>query len=121
MYLNRKFRLLVFINCYFLLLIKKKKKNCYFLLFCSSLLSNVLLLVSEQQPLRLNPAEVCDVIAAVCSETSSTNLMTLSSKLSNNSRKPSMDVAVSVLVKLVIDMYVPIHWLAGIVQYVLDV
>lgn len=61
---------------------------------------------SEQQPLRLNPAEVCDVIAAVCSETSSTNLMTLSSKLSNNSQKPSMDVAVSVLVKLVIDMYV---------------
>lgn len=104
-----------------LLINKKNKKNCYFLLFCSSLLSNVLLLVSEQQPLRLNPAEVCDVIAAVCSETSSTNLMTLSSKLSNNSRKPSMDVAVSVLVKLVIDMYVPIHWLAGIVQYVLDV
>uniref|UniRef100_A0A2N9IKF5 Uncharacterized protein n=1 Tax=Fagus sylvatica TaxID=28930 RepID=A0A2N9IKF5_FAGSY len=75
---------------------------------------------SEQQPLRLNPAEVCDVIAAVCSETSSTNLMTLSSKLSNNSQKPSMDVAVSVLVKLVIDMYVQMHLLAGIVQYVLD-
>ncbi|OMO58919.1 hypothetical protein CCACVL1_25254 [Corchorus capsularis] len=63
---------------------------------------------SEQQPLRLNPAEVCEVIAAVCSETSSTNVntMTVSSRLSNNSGKPSMDVAVSVLIKLVIDMYV---------------
>ncbi|XWS56557.1 hypothetical protein CRYUN_Cryun09bG0095600 [Craigia yunnanensis] len=63
---------------------------------------------SEQQPLRLNPAEVCEVIAAVCSETPSTNAntMTVSSRLSNNSGKPSMDVAVSVLIKLVIDMYV---------------
>ncbi|XP_022745376.1 uncharacterized protein LOC111295869 isoform X2 [Durio zibethinus] len=63
---------------------------------------------SEQQPLRLNPAEVCEVIAAVCSETSSTNAntMTVSSRLSNNSGKPSMDVAVSVLIKLLIDMYV---------------
>ncbi|XVF75368.1 hypothetical protein PTKIN_Ptkin13bG0182700 [Pterospermum kingtungense] len=63
---------------------------------------------SEQQPLRLNPAEVCEVIAAVCSETSSTNAntMTVSSRLSNSSGKPSMDVAVSVLIKLVIDMYV---------------
>ncbi|MFQ6646940.1 hypothetical protein Gotur_019419 [Gossypium turneri] len=62
----------------------------------------------EQQPLRLNPAEVCEVIAAVCSETSLTNAntMTVSSRLSNNSAKPSMDVAVSVLIKLVIDMYV---------------
>eukprot|EP00257_Ricinus_communis_P021026 XP_015580416.1 uncharacterized protein LOC8265972 [Ricinus communis] len=63
---------------------------------------------SEQQPLRLNPAEVCEVIAAVCSETSSpsANNFTVSSRLSNNSGKPSMDVAVSVLIKLVIDMYV---------------
>lgn len=63
---------------------------------------------SEQQPLRLNPAEVQEVIAAVCSEASSpsTNVMTVSSRLSNNSRKPSTDVAVSVLIKLVIDMYV---------------
>uniref|UniRef100_A0A5B6ZBR9 SANT domain-containing protein n=1 Tax=Davidia involucrata TaxID=16924 RepID=A0A5B6ZBR9_DAVIN len=63
---------------------------------------------SEQQPLRLNPEEVCEVIAAVCTETpsSNANLMTISSKLSNNSGKPSMDVAVSVLIKLVIDMYV---------------
>ncbi|XP_010253242.1 PREDICTED: uncharacterized protein LOC104594586 isoform X2 [Nelumbo nucifera] len=63
---------------------------------------------SEQQPLRLNAAEVYEVIAAVCSETSSpnANLMTVSSNLSNNSGKPSMDVAVSVLIKLVIDMYV---------------
>ncbi|XP_057753678.1 uncharacterized protein LOC130973250 [Arachis stenosperma] len=63
---------------------------------------------SEQQPLRLNPAEVRDVIAAVCSESSSptTNVMTVSSRLTNQSGKPSMDVAVSVLIKLVIDMYV---------------
>ncbi|GLT31371.1 hypothetical protein SLA2020_061130 [Shorea laevis] len=63
---------------------------------------------SEQQPLRLNPAEVSEVIAAVCSETSSldANIMTVSPGLSNNSGKPSMDVAVSVLVKLVIDTYV---------------
>ncbi|KAI5575043.1 hypothetical protein BDE02_10G185400 [Populus trichocarpa] len=63
---------------------------------------------SEQQPLRLNPAEVCEVIAAVSSETysSSANHLTISSRLSNNSGKPSMDVAVSVLIKLVIDMYV---------------
>ncbi|XP_058007719.1 uncharacterized protein LOC110639396 isoform X6 [Hevea brasiliensis] len=63
---------------------------------------------SEQQPLRLNPAEVCEVIAAVSSETysPSANNFTVSSRLSNNSGKPSMDVAVSVLIKLVIDMYV---------------
>ncbi|KAK4367299.1 hypothetical protein RND71_015179 [Anisodus tanguticus] len=64
--------------------------------------------ISEQQPLRLNPMEVYEVIAAACSETSAPNtyLMTVSSKLSNNSGKPSMDVAISVLVKLIIDMYV---------------
>ncbi|ESR49274.1 hypothetical protein CICLE_v10030542mg [Citrus x clementina] len=52
--------------------------------------------------------QVCEVIAAVCSETSSpnVNVMTVSSRLSNNSGKPTMDVAVSVLIKLVIDMYV---------------
>ncbi|XP_023532081.1 uncharacterized protein LOC111794351 isoform X1 [Cucurbita pepo subsp. pepo] len=63
---------------------------------------------SEQQPLRLNPAEVCEVIAAVCSEMSSpiANPLTVTSRLSTNSGKPSMDVAVSVLVKLIIDMYV---------------
>ncbi|KAJ6767991.1 CONDITIONAL LOSS-OF-GROWTH 1 [Salix koriyanagi] len=63
---------------------------------------------SEQQPLRLNPAEVCEVIAAVSSETYSdcANHLTVSSRLSNNSGKPSVDVAVSVLIKLVIDMYV---------------
>ncbi|CAI0443137.1 unnamed protein product [Linum tenue] len=62
---------------------------------------------SEQQPLRLNPAEVCEVIAAVGSE-AYTPMATpaLSSRLSNNTGKPSMDVAVSVLIKLVIDMYV---------------
>ncbi|KAB2084972.1 hypothetical protein ES319_A05G370700v1 [Gossypium barbadense] len=63
---------------------------------------------SEQQPLQLNPAEVSEVIAAVCSETSSrsANTLTISSRLSYNSGKQSMDVAVSVLIKLVIDMYV---------------
>ncbi|KAM2202447.1 hypothetical protein ACFX1R_002158 [Malus domestica] len=63
---------------------------------------------SEQQPLRLNPAEVCEVIAAVCSEASSqnANVKTVSSRLTNNYGKPSMDAAVSVLIKLVIDMYV---------------
>ncbi|CAH9121339.1 unnamed protein product [Cuscuta epithymum] len=63
---------------------------------------------SEQQPLRLNPTEVCEVIAAVCSESPAPNayFMTVSSKLSNNSGKPSIDVAASVLVKLIIDMYV---------------
>ncbi|XP_038689974.1 uncharacterized protein LOC119988842 isoform X2 [Tripterygium wilfordii] len=63
---------------------------------------------SEQQPLRLNPAEVCEVIAAVSSETPSLNgyVMTVSSRISNTSGKPSMDVAVSVLIKLLIDMYV---------------
>lgn len=51
--------------------------------------------------------EVCEVIAAVCSETSTikTNQLTVSSQLRQSGR-PSMDVAVSVLVKLVIDMYV---------------
>ncbi|KAI4351056.1 hypothetical protein L6164_005443 [Bauhinia variegata] len=63
---------------------------------------------SEQQPLRLNPAEVGEVIAAVCLETSlpSVNVMTVSTSLSIKGGKPSMDVAVSVLIKLVIDMYV---------------
>lgn len=63
---------------------------------------------SEQQPLKLNPTEVGEVIAAVCSETSlpNVNLMTISTGLSNHRAKPSIDVAVSVLIKLVIDMYV---------------
>ncbi|KAK7310424.1 hypothetical protein RJT34_07941 [Clitoria ternatea] len=62
---------------------------------------------SEQQPLRLNPAEIREVIAAVCSESSlNTNVMMMSTRLSHNSGKPSMDVAVSVLIKLIIDTYV---------------
>ncbi|ONK62305.1 uncharacterized protein A4U43_C07F2530 [Asparagus officinalis] len=62
---------------------------------------------SEQQPLRLNPAEISEVIAEVCSESSSSNvnIHTASSPLTNLSRRPPTDVAVSVLVKLVIDMY----------------
>lgn len=63
---------------------------------------------SEQQPLKLNPEEVQEVIAAVCSETflTQSNLITVSSRPSNNNGRPSMDAAVSVLIKLVIDMYV---------------
>ncbi|KAL0676078.1 hypothetical protein Bca4012_004059 [Brassica carinata] len=62
----------------------------------------------EQQPLRLNPAEVGEVIAAVWSEASSTpsNPMTVSPQLNSRTGKTSMDVAMSVLIKLVIDMYV---------------
>ncbi|KAJ0103087.1 hypothetical protein Patl1_06308 [Pistacia atlantica] len=75
---------------------------------CPKILYMLCMATSEQQPLRLNPAEVCEVIAAVCSETSSPNAnsMTVSSRLSNNRGKPLIDVAVSVLIKLVIDMYV---------------
>ncbi|XP_021771175.1 uncharacterized protein LOC110735298 isoform X2 [Chenopodium quinoa] len=63
---------------------------------------------SEQQPLKLNPTEVGEVITAVCSEISmpNANLMTISTGLSNHRTKPSIDVAVSVLIKLVIDMYI---------------
>ncbi|KAL2897033.1 Vacuolar protein sorting-associated protein 13b, partial [Bienertia sinuspersici] len=62
---------------------------------------------SEQQPLKLNPTEVGEVISAVCSETSmpNANLMTITTGLSSHRTKPSIDVAVSVLIKLVIDMY----------------
>ncbi|KAE8718005.1 methylglutaconyl-CoA hydratase [Hibiscus syriacus] len=79
---------------------------------------------SEQQPLHLNPAEVCEVIAAVCSETSFTNAntMMMSSRLSSNTPKPSMDVAVSFLIKLVIDNNVSFFlftW-TSFVLYVLD-
>lgn len=61
---------------------------------------------SEQQPLRLNPAEVQEVIASVCSEMSSPNANIMTVSRLNNAGKPTMDVAISVLVKLVIDMYV---------------
>ncbi|XP_058091256.1 uncharacterized protein LOC131237482 [Magnolia sinica] len=71
--------------------------------------------LSEQQLLRLNPAKVYDVIAAVCSETSSlhANLMTMSSRLTNRSGKPFVDVAVNVLIKLVIDILIgkAISWM----------
>ncbi|OAY72185.1 hypothetical protein ACMD2_02291 [Ananas comosus] len=62
---------------------------------------------SEQQPLKLNPAEISEVIAEVCSESSSPNVTQLStpSRLNNHARQPSQDVAFSVLIKLVIDMY----------------
>jgi hypothetical protein len=61
---------------------------------------------SEQQPLRLNPAEISEVIAEVCSEaTSNANPSIAPSRLTTQSRQPSADVAFSVLIKLVIDMY----------------
>ncbi|KAF0933653.1 hypothetical protein E2562_018886 [Oryza meyeriana var. granulata] len=61
---------------------------------------------SEQQPLKLNPAEISEVIAEVCSETTSnSNLFSAPSRLTTQSRQPSADVAFSVLIKLVIDMY----------------
>jgi hypothetical protein len=71
---------------------------------------NVLLIVlptftSEQQPLKLNPAEISEVIAEVCSETTSnSNQFSAPSRLTTQSRQPSADVAFSVLIKLVIDM-----------------
>ncbi|XP_006645402.2 uncharacterized protein LOC102706703 isoform X2 [Oryza brachyantha] len=61
---------------------------------------------SEQQPLKLNPAEISEVIAEVCSEsTSNSNQFSAPSRLTTQSRQPSADVAFSVLIKLVIDMY----------------
>lgn len=61
---------------------------------------------SEQQPLRLNPAEISEVIAEVCSETTSNaNQLNAPSKLTTQSRQPSADVAFNVLINLVIDMY----------------
>lgn len=61
---------------------------------------------SEQQPLRLNPAEISEVIAEVCLEaTSNANQSIAPSRLSTQSRQPSADMAFSVLIKLVIDMY----------------
>ncbi|WVZ67224.1 hypothetical protein U9M48_016332 [Paspalum notatum var. saurae] len=61
---------------------------------------------SEQQPLRLNPAEISEVIAEVCLEASSNaNQSIAPSRLSTQNRQPSADMAFSVLIKLVIDMY----------------
>ncbi|KAG4998731.1 hypothetical protein JHK85_030170 [Glycine max] len=49
--------------------------------------------ILQQQPLRLNPAEVCEVLAAVCSEPSQNTNVMMSTRLRNNSGKASMDVA----------------------------
>ncbi|XP_074567956.1 uncharacterized protein LOC141824545 isoform X1 [Curcuma longa] len=61
---------------------------------------------SEQQPLRLSFAEIHEVIAEVCTEltapTSSTNNAT---SRSNHAGQPATNVAISVLIKLVIDMF----------------
>jgi hypothetical protein len=56
----------------------------------------------------LNPAEISEVIAEVCSETTS-NQSNAPSRLTTQSRQPSADVAFSVLIKLVIDMYMILH------------
>ncbi|KAI0531463.1 hypothetical protein KFK09_001018 [Dendrobium nobile] len=62
---------------------------------------------SEQQPLRLNSAEISEVIAEACSETSLTAVnLTISSPLAKHNARPVAEVAISVLIKLVIDMYV---------------
>lgn len=76
-------------------------------------------LTSEQQPLRLNPAEISEVIAEVCSEsTSSASQSIAPSRLSTQSRQPSADVAFSVLIKLVIDMYNSIsHFFLFLLQH----
>ncbi|KAL2632070.1 hypothetical protein R1flu_016756 [Riccia fluitans] len=66
---------------------------------------------SEQQPLRLSNAEMEEVVNAVCSEAagSNGNASALGPTLSNNQAgKPApeaADVAASVLIKLLIDMY----------------
>jgi hypothetical protein len=75
--------------------------------FCMLILLIVLpSFTSEQQPLRLNPAEISEVIAEVCSETTTNaNPSIAPSRLTTQSRQPSADVAFSVLIKLVIDMY----------------
>ncbi|KAJ0046177.1 hypothetical protein Pint_06252 [Pistacia integerrima] len=63
---------------------------------------------STRDPILAPKFFICYVWLPVCSETSSPNAnsMTVSSRLSNNRGKPLIDVAVSVLIKLVIDMYV---------------
>ncbi|PKA52462.1 hypothetical protein AXF42_Ash019088 [Apostasia shenzhenica] len=61
---------------------------------------------SEQQPLRLNTIEISEVIAEACSESSATNVnFTMSSPLTNHNARPVAEVAVSVLIKLIIDMF----------------
>nr|XP_010937670.1 uncharacterized protein LOC105056966 [Elaeis guineensis]XP_019710453.1 uncharacterized protein LOC105056966 [Elaeis guineensis]XP_019710454.1 uncharacterized protein LOC105056966 [Elaeis guineensis]XP_019710456.1 uncharacterized protein LOC105056966 [Elaeis guineensis]XP_019710457.1 uncharacterized protein LOC105056966 [Elaeis guineensis] len=63
---------------------------------------------SEQLPLRLNPAEICEVIAEVCSESSSPQVTQLNAslQLTKHGGQPGKDVAINVLIKLVVDMYV---------------
>lgn len=61
--------------------------------------------LSEQQPLKLNISEIREVIAEVCSESSSPITNQLSTpKIVGNNGQHSSDVAASVLIKLVIDM-----------------
>ncbi|XP_074564461.1 LOW QUALITY PROTEIN: uncharacterized protein LOC141820987 [Curcuma longa] len=61
---------------------------------------------SEQQPLRLSFAEIHEVIAEVCRESSAPNPNTNNAtSRSNHAGQPATDVAISVLIKLVIDMF----------------
>ncbi|XP_042434126.1 uncharacterized protein LOC122020315 [Zingiber officinale] len=61
---------------------------------------------SEQQPLRLSFAEIHEVIAEVCRESSAPNPNTNNAtSQSNHAGQPATDVAISVLIKLVIDMF----------------
>ncbi|KAJ6892225.1 hypothetical protein NC651_025429 [Populus alba x Populus x berolinensis] len=62
--------------------------------------------VSTFRPRARPPLPISSLQLAQRRILSSANHLTISSRLSNNSGKPSMDVAVSVLIKLVIDMYV---------------
>lgn len=70
------------------------------------LLIIILIYASEQQPLKLSLAEIHEVIAEVCSESTTSNANTLiATSQSNHISQPATDVAISVLIKLVIDMY----------------
>ncbi|KAK8954289.1 hypothetical protein KSP39_PZI002050 [Platanthera zijinensis] len=60
-------------------------------------------LKSEQLPLRLNPAEISEIIAEACSEASSMNLnVAISPLLAKHNQSPVTEVAIGVLIKLVI-------------------
>ncbi|KAG6475903.1 hypothetical protein ZIOFF_065133 [Zingiber officinale] len=69
-------------------------------------LTIILTCASEQQPLRLSFAEIHEVIAEVCRESSAPNPNTNNAtSQSNHAGQPATDVAISVLIKLVIDMF----------------
>lgn len=66
----------------------------------------IIIYASDQQPLKLSFAEIHEVIAEVCSESTSMNTNSASATTrSSHIGQPATDVAISVLIKLVIDMY----------------